>query len=253
MPSARVRALAGPCAGAERLARRVRWRRGGAGGAPASAAVAGSKVSSSARAMRSQAILRTSASSHRRGEQNACRCRGALQLAPRRDRAHGPADRPHRGSRRARWRAGTARARRAPWRCDPDRRARAGLPAMRRPTSAGCALARAPRPSPPRAAACHRRGGERSRRKLSRRCARSVSLPPRPRSTRIAAMSAASRLPRRSPPRASTMRARRGGSGSARMRAAGAVMRPSCIERAERRAARRARRRARLRAAGRAR
>ncbi len=71
-------------------------------------------------------------------------------------------------------------------------------------------------------ASCARR--ERSRRSSSRRCARSTSLPPSPRSVRRSAMSAASGA---SSPASTTMRASRGGSGSCRSRWPSSVMRPS--------------------------
>ena len=116
--------------------------------------------------------------------------------------------------------------RRGSWRCGRDRRARGCAPAdrsARLSCRARAAAASSAQRFAMRRASSPRR--ERSRRNWSSRCARSTSSPPSPRSVRIAAMSAA-RWPAPSAAASTTMRASRGGSGSARSLRPSSVMRP---------------------------
>ena len=161
-----------------------------------------------------------------RGREQDARCGRRPCISARRERTTAPAHPLHRSARRARRPAGTGRVLPAPCRCDRDSRA-SGSCAANVLTQAP--LLNAPRwraePIPPpccayRPRACRGRGG-------SCRAAiqRALSLPPRPRSTISAAISAASRACAVLSALI-TMRASRGGNGNRRSCFPSAVIRP---------------------------
>ena len=180
---------------------------------------------SSLRSIRSAKRASISSSDDRRGQQDAA-LRGACRQArqpPGTVRA--PAATPDRRWRRGHWPAGTRRQRRGSWRCDRDRRA----PGWRRCDRSATARHRSfggVGPSlrhPPRVLA---RGASDRGANGSRRWPRSTSSPPRPRSDRIAAISRRESAPHPRRAASTTMRASRGGSGSARSARPSPVMRP---------------------------
>ena len=147
-------------------------------------------------------------------------------------------DRPGRAPPRGHWREDIRRCGRAPWRCVPDRRARAEGPVMARSPSArlranSCgarAVFAQPAASERMANAPAPRGRARNARDARRdrsRCRRARARRRRPRS-RAPSVSP----PQGAPPRC-TMRARRGGRGKARMARPRSVRRSLGIERPE--------------------